>query len=244
MIRRSFVLGALGISVAACNTTGSGSENSGSGQAYAFTPPPSASVRRYTETIVDNSSNSIELGYTDTVTGVESNGSYQVDVLDPSGTSVTVNGTPYFIPTEAQNLTASGQLTSETQTLAGGTSITCTYDPHGSGPDFPVKVGQTWNLDCTVTCGNNAPVSYTQNGVVSDVESVAVPAGIFNALKLQSTVTWTDAKGTTHTQTTSNWRDVATSISVKQSSTTTYAGTLPTNGYPVSRDIVMQSLSD
>jgi hypothetical protein len=44
------------------------------------------------------------------------------------------------------------------------------------------------------------------------------------------------------TQTVTNWRDVLTSISVKQSITITYAGTPLTGGYPVSREIVLQSL--
>jgi hypothetical protein len=45
------------------------------------------------------------------------------------------------------------------------------------------------------------------------------------------------------TQTITNWRDVLTSVSVKQSVSIAYAGTLPTNGYPVSRQIVLQSIS-
>ena len=45
--------------------------------------------------------------------------------------------------------------------------------------------------------------------------------------------------GTTYavpTQTITNWRDVLTSVSVKQSITISYAGTPLTGGYPVSRD--------
>jgi hypothetical protein len=72
---------------------------------------------------------------------------------------------------------------------------------------------------------------------------VSVPAGTFNAIKLQSTISWTDAQGTMRTQTITNWRDVLTSVSVKQSVSIAYAGTLPTNGYPVSRQIVLQSIS-
>jgi hypothetical protein len=69
-----------------------------------------------------------------------------------------------------------------------------------------------------------------------------VPAGTFNAIKLQSTVSWTDAQGTMRTQTVTNWRDVLTSVSVKESISITYAGTPLTGGYPVSRQIVLQSL--
>jgi hypothetical protein len=86
-------------------------------------------------------------------------------------------------------------------------------------------------------------VSYAQTGTVVDDESVTVPAGTFNAIKLESTLTWTDAQGTRRTQTVINWRDVLTSISVKQSISIAYSGTLPTTGYAVSREIILQKRS-
>jgi hypothetical protein len=51
-----------------------------------------------------------------------------------------------------------------------------------------------------------------------------------------------DTLGTTRTQTVTNWYDVLTLVSVKESITIAYAGTLPTTGYPVSGEIVLQSL--
>jgi hypothetical protein len=87
-----------------------------------------------------------------------------------------------------------------------------------------------------MSCDNgSAPVSYTQQGSVVDVESVTVPAGTFTALKFQSTITWTDADGTNRTQTITNWRDTATLYTLKQQISIAVTGTLPTNGYPVSR---------
>jgi hypothetical protein len=65
------------------------------------------------------------------------------------------------------------------------------------------------------------------------VETVTVPAGSFLALKLQSTLIWTDAAGTTRTQTIINWRDTVTSVSVKQTISTAYSGTALSVGYPV-----------
>jgi hypothetical protein len=81
-----------------------------------------------------------------------------------------------------------------------------------------------------------------QNGTVVDVESITVPAGTFNAIKLQSTISWTDALGTMRTQTVTSRRDVLTLVSVKESVTIAYAGTLPITGYPVSEETVLQSL--
>ena len=94
---------------------------------------------------------------------------------------------------------------------------------------------------------NYAPLTetetYEQTGSVVDVESVTVPAGTFSALKLQSTVTWTDSQGTTRTETVTNWRDTATSHSVKENITVVVGGTPPTTGYPVSRKYVLESIS-
>jgi hypothetical protein len=75
------------------------------------------------------------------------------------------------------------------------------------------------------------------------VESVTVPAGMYSALKLESTLTWTDLAGTTRTQTITNWRDVNTLISVKQEISIAYSGTVPTTSYAVSREILLQSAS-
>jgi carbohydrate-binding DOMON domain-containing protein len=69
-----------------------------------------------------------------------------------------------------------------------------------------------------------APITYSQMGSVIDVELVTVPAGTFSAIKLQSTLTWTDTLGTTRTQTVTNWRDVATSIWVKEEISYAYSG--------------------
>jgi hypothetical protein len=112
---------------------------------------------------------------------------------------------------------------------------------NGAGPNWPVQVGQTWSLDYTLTCGTTISVAYTQTGSVVGVESVTVPACTFTAIKMQTTITWTSVGGTTRTETTANWRDAATSHSVKQVISIAVSGTLPTTGYPVSRQIELQS---
>jgi len=58
--------------------SGGGAPSSGSGQSYNFVPPPINSVRSYSETIVDNSSNTIDESYTVTVTALNSDGTYMV----------------------------------------------------------------------------------------------------------------------------------------------------------------------
>jgi hypothetical protein len=237
------VLGILLLAAGCGGGGGSGASSSGSGQSYEFVRPPINSVRSYSETVVDNSNNTIDEGFTVTVTAVNSDGTYAELSEDPSHSSVTVNGTTYSIPTETQSFNASGQETSYVYMAANDQLLMCTYDPHGDGPDFPLSVGYAWTLDFTYSCGSGSSISYSQMGSVVDVESVTVPAGTYSAIKLQSTVTWTNSAGTTRTQTITNWRDVVTSVSVKQEISIAYSGTIPTTGYVVSREILLQTSS-
>jgi len=230
----------------ACGGGGDGGNDSntaGTGTQYAFVPPVVNSSRVYTETVVDNSNNTInDIGYMETVVSVAANG---VITEEQQGTtsSATVNGTNYSVVDETQTYNSFGRETGFTYTESNGNPGSCAYAPFGAGPTPPLTVGQTWQLDFTETCNANPAIHYTQSGTVVDVESVTVPAGTFTALKLQSTIVWTDNNGTTHTQTSTNWLDTASFHSVKQSSTYVDAGTPPADGYAVSRLIELQSTS-
>jgi hypothetical protein len=216
------------------------SSTPGAGTAYAFITPVLNSTLSYGVTIIDNSNNTINIGTTSTVTTVDSDGTYVIQT-QPTNPTAIVNGTNYADPPITQTYNASGQ--ELTNVYTSGAVFTCTFDPHGVGPNFPVQVGQTWTLDYTYGCNSIAPTTHSQTGSVIDVELVTVPAGTFSAIKLQSTLTSTDTLGVTRTLTVTNWRDVATSISVKEEITYAYSGTLPTNGYPMSRVDVLLSTS-
>ena len=181
---------------------------------------------------------------TETVTSVNSDGSYVYTSQDPTGNSVVVDGTTYAIPTETINSNNNNQSTSYNYVGSGGSTITCTYDPHGNGPDYPLVVGNTWNQQYTLTCGTATPITFSQSGTVSDVESVTVPAGTYTAVKLTSTVSWTTAAGTTISQAITNWRDTQTQKSVKRTIVATYGGTLPSTGYAVDTTTELQSSSN
>jgi hypothetical protein len=234
-------LAALALVSCGGGSSGGSQNNPGTGTPYAFIAPILNSMRTYSETIVDNANNTIAISFSDTVMTVNADGTYVV-LFQPSNPSVIVNGTNYGGPPETQTYNTSGQETVDAYT-SDSTAYTCNFDPHGTGPAFPVQVGMSWSLDYTYSCNGGAATSYMQSGTVSDVESVTVPAGTFSAIKLQSTLTWTDGQGTTRTQTITNWRDVATSISVKQEFSVAYSGTLPTTGYAVSREILLESIS-
>jgi hypothetical protein len=240
--RSLVVLCALVLAMSGCG--GSSDNDPGSGTAYAFVPPVVNSTRTYSESIVDNANNTILIGYTQTVMAVAADGTITEMQQSTTGSSIIVDGTNYAPLTETETYDdSSGQETSYTYTAAGGDAVTCTFDPRDGGPDFPLRVAQTWSIDYTFACGSQSPVTYKQTGSVVDVESVTVPGGTFTALKLQSTVTWTDLQGTTRTQTVTNWRDTATSHSVKEEIAIVVSGTVPTTGYAVSREILLENIS-
>ncbi len=239
-----FGLCVMSASLAACGGSGLGGSNtSGTGTQYAFVPPVVNSSRVYSETVVDNSSNTINgIGYMQTVQSVAANGT--ITEQQQATTSVgTVNGTNYTVLDEAEDFNNFGRETQYTYTESNGTPVTCTYSPYAGGPTPPLKVGQTWQIDFSIACNSNPAIHYSQTGSIVDVESVTVPAGTFTVLKWQVSTVWTDNNGTTHTQTTINWIDTASFHSVKESIGIVYGGTLPVNGYPVSREIELQSTS-
>jgi hypothetical protein len=239
---KSLVVLAMVATVAGCG--GSDDSNPGTGTAYAFVAPVVNSTRTYSETIVDNANNTIVIGYTQTVMAVAADGTITEVQQSTTDGSTVVNGTNYTPLAETETYDGtSGQETSYTYTAASDESVTCIYDPRDGGPDFPLRVGQTWSISYTFACGSESPVTYEQTGSVVDVESVTVPAGTFTALKLHSTVSWTNLQGTTRTQTVTNWRDIATSHSVKEEISIVVSGTLPTTGYPLSREIVLETIS-
>jgi hypothetical protein len=219
------------------------SSTGGSGTAYDFVAPALNSMRSYSETIVDNSNNTINIGFSDEVTAANSDGTYVDLQVSTTGNSTVVDGTNYATQTQTEYFDATGHETSYSYTASGNVPATCTFNPHGSGPDYPLQVGDTWQLTYTLTCGSGSAITYTQSGSVVAVGTVTVPAGTYTAIELQSTLTWTDAQGTTRTQTITNWRDVTTSYSVKQSISIAYSGVLPTDGYAVSRELVLTSAS-
>ena len=121
--------------------------------------PKLNSQRIYNRTIIDNSGNTIDETLSDTVTAVNADGSYVVLAEDPNHDSVTVNGTIYSIVTEAVSVNDSDQDTAYSYTAADGSTIKCTYVPHGGGPDLPLTVGATWTITYNFSCGANLPVA-------------------------------------------------------------------------------------
>jgi hypothetical protein len=221
--------------------SGGGDETSAmGGPAYGFATPVLNSIRNYTLTSKDSENSGVDIPITMQITAVNADGSFNESSV--SNGVVTVNGISFGLP-EYGSFNSQGQELSLTYPTSGGGTGMCTFDPHGAGPPFPIMVGQTWTLEYSYTCNGGVPISYTQNGTVVDVETVTVPGGTFSALKLESTLTWTDANGTTHQENVSNWRDVATLRSVKEVRQFSVSGTPPAGAVLVSEQLELQSTS-
>ena len=228
--------------VAACGGGGSGGVGAGPAVTYAYVTPKANTQRIYASTFVDNSNNTIAVTSRARVVSVNVDGSF-VEFLDnPTGSSGLVNGTSYTQRTETVTVNSSGQALLDSY-VVNDLPVTCTIAPHGPGPDSPVSVGQAWALQYTATCGTSTPVTYSQSGSVVGIEPVVVPAGSFSALKILSTIVWTDPNGTTRTETITSWRDTATAMLVKRITNTGYSGTALVNGFPLSATVVLQSQS-
>jgi len=228
-----------------CGSSGmssdSDNQSGGSGASYAWVAPPLNRTLSFTLRTIDNSSNTIDQRYTETVTSVNADGSFTQLQQGQGNQTAIVNGTNYSVLTETIDLDDSGRTTSYSYTNAAGVLVTCVEAPHGLGPSFPLRVGASWSLSFTISCNGSTPITYTQQGAVDAPESVTVAAGTFSAIKLLSTVVWTDPNGTTHTETLTNWRDVVTLVSVQETTAVTISGTVPTVGYAVSSDRELQT---
>lgn len=250
---RKFIgLAALNICVVSCgghgaytspasdSTSTSSSSSSTNSSAFNFSAPAINTTHTYAKTIIDNLNSTINQSLVDTITSVNQDGSFVVNRQDPAHNSIMVNGTTYSIQTANISVNNSGQETAYTYTSTNGALVTCTYIPHAAGPNYPFSVGDAWSSSWNYSCGNSTPISYSQTGTVVDTESVTVPAGTFTTFKLQSTIVWTDANGTTHTDTRSTWRDVnGNHTTIKEVDTYVLTGVPPVNGYPVSITTVL-----
>jgi hypothetical protein len=182
-----------------------GSENSAESKTpHSIATPKVNSQQIYSHT----STNSTDYRTSVTVTSVNADGSF-VTVRD----YLTGNS-----PSLTSLLNNSRQELSYSTTSPNGAPLACTITPHGSGPDYPLAVGQTWSQNYVITCGT-VTISYTDTGVAMGIESVTVPAGTFSTVKLQDTLIITRPNGAKLTNTLTSWRDMNTGVPIKGGNT-------------------------
>lgn len=129
-----------------------------------------------------------------------------------------------------------------TGVFSDGTFSTHWSDPTGSAL---VSGSEQWTTTYTITCGVNAPQTFTQTGQLVGIEAVTVPAGTYNAYRLESAVSWTSGSLTTN-ETIHRWvnADPTQPITVKITFTYAYSGAVPASGALMSDSRVLQSVTN
>lgn len=142
---------------------------------YALPAPVLGNAAVFAVNDVRNDNSTGTSSYTDTTTALNMDGSYVVQRTVGSTVTRTITNT------------AAGARAS--QIIAGGNA--CTYMPPRLYFDFPLSVGKTWNSSWAYQCS----LGYRENGALSGrvvrIENVTVPAGTFEALRVEGTVNYT-----------------------------------------------------
>jgi hypothetical protein len=221
---------------------GCGGGGGGSTQAtnYSLSTPAVGAQRISNVTIVDNSNNTISMqnGLRLVVTSVNADGSFTYHEDDPASNTYIVNGTNYSVRPADIATNTFGQTKSITYTAS---NIKCAFSPNGGGPTYPIQIDSEWSVTWSETCGTSSPVLYVQTGKVVGVETITVPAGTFTVLHFTSTTTHTDSLGTTRAIKTDTYKRTNDLMTIKSETSYSYSGTLPTNGYPITRTEELQS---
>ena len=215
---------AITISIAVSILTACGGSNDSTFNSktyYYFMTPAVSYMRSYNITSTPNNPNvTTPIITRETVTAVNADGSFIKQVAP----AILVAGAPPI----SETLDATGHVTSTTTSNNdGGPSVAtmtiCDLAPHQGGAAFPLFVGKTWDFSYTSNCTTKSSTTkstilnnFTDIGSVVGVESVTVPAGTFNTVKLHYTVTNTS----TVTGASSSIDNITTWLDTK-------------NGYPV-----------
>ncbi len=208
-----------------------------------YTPgtPVAGATDVFKITSVDDSNNTINVGYTQQVQSVSGTHSYVLTQVDPTNVSPIVNGIDYHF--DATTLTFDqGSESALTDTSATGSVQTCSFALQSGGHPIPWYVGQTFTVATQESCSPGDVRSITESGTVVSLEPVTVAAGTFSALKLQTTEVWTE-NGQTVTEQITHWVDPARwFFTIKTVTTFARSGNVPAHAVTM-RTVELQSRS-
>lgn len=150
-------------------------------QRYAATVQTLGRISTYAQTNVFNDNSQEGVSYTNTVVAINADASYSV--------AGSVNGAV----TSTVNNTATGARVSRNFVLNSGGTNPCTYTPPRAFFDYPLYVGKsyasTWNYQCAAGYRESGSL----RGEVVGFESITVPAGTFDALRINVTIDYTNS---------------------------------------------------
>ncbi|GEM_PF-2193640 len=247
---------ALALLLSACNSDGGDgivvtSTQPASAKTYSFGTGVVGATSSYDEEVVDNYSDKIDLVTTDQVTNVNSDGSATQHLSEVATSASTYHGTLYGSADHTQSYDASHHLiqdylTYETTDPGPIFSNTCSFSPSAAILPNPLYVGETWTSSWSESCSSGYKGKSTlTNGSVSGIESVTVPYGTFNALKIQYTITKINSNsGFAETDTITEWRSTNGNGLLKLAETFAYSSPPNgANGYAVSQTQVLDTVS-
>lgn len=214
-----------------CGGGGSGANDSTQTQ-ISFKQPPVGTTLTFARQVTDNSNNITNLTFSKTINAVNSDGSF-TSTVSGQLSNIIVNGS-IAVSNIIELQDNTGNLLTETVTSSNPSSL-ITYSPKMTIYPYPLYVGKTWNSNWTVSSTSSAGSSVVlTNGVVVGTESITVPAGTFNTIKVQyTTVTTPDLGGSITTNARTCWLATDTSYEVKCENVFSYSIT-GRNGYTVS----------
>lgn len=178
---------------------------------YTFVLPTLGQSQTYTMTETNFDKRSATYGYTEAVTQMPGDGTYQ-ETWTPSQSSLFFDGTSRGFDIEKDTYDNKGQETQYGHYYNGSLDLTCNYAYANGGQPATLTQGQAWVNTVTSSCGSaGTPSTYTANATFLGMESVTVPAGTFNAYKFQYVITtlYPQTAGASNTQTTTEWRNAS-----------------------------------
>ena len=192
-------------------------------------------------TSIDDSNNTIVVGYTQQVQSVSGAHSYVLTQADPSNDTPIVDGVDYHFNASTLNFD-DGREASLSDANESGAVQNSTFTAQSGGHPSPWWVGQTFTLATQESCTPGDTFVLTQTGTVAALEQVTVAAGTFSALRLQTTESYTE-NGQNVTEQVTHWVDPARYFfTIKTSIVFTRTGNVPAH-YVTSRTTELQSRS-
>ena len=195
-------------------------------QTFDYVAPTVGETDVFTRILTDSQGTRIAMQIRQQVTAANADGTLMVAYDDPTGTDVVEDGLTFRTTPELAHVATNGGTLDYTVTGTDGSQVSCTYgapDSDGTieqagraralalGHPDSLQVGQSFKSTYAITCGSQAPVTFHVSGSVVDLESVAVGAGTFMAVKEQVTTSWV-ANGFTNSTDATIWRDQARSL--------------------------------
>jgi len=195
---------------------------------FSYVPPAIGETDVWTLTQTDSLGSSVSMQLRQRVTDGSDSGGRVFAYDDPTGTRVEQDGLTFWVEPQTANISAVGNTIDYTWTSTTGVQTTCVYGSASSNTGGSIqaadravalsalrlqslKPGDILNGSYTLTCGSNAPITYSTMISVLPLETVTVPAGSFQVFKEVVSTTWV-FNGFSNSRGATLWRDPARSM--------------------------------